>query len=87
VFLEFADNGDRIPAENRVRVFDAFFTTTGGSLALSVVETGKQSIWIYDLRRESRYRLTPNNEPEFLPTWSPDGEFIAFRSGNTLAWT
>ena len=31
VFLEFSDNGDGIPTENRDRVFDAFFTTTGGS--------------------------------------------------------
>src|SRR5262249_39663292 len=31
VFLEFTDNGDGIPPENRDRVFDAFFTTTGGS--------------------------------------------------------
>lgn len=33
VFLEFSDNGDGIPRENRARVFDAFFTTTGGSAA------------------------------------------------------
>jgi signal transduction histidine kinase len=33
VFLEFSDNGDGIPSENRDRVFDAFFTTTGGSAA------------------------------------------------------
>jgi signal transduction histidine kinase len=33
VFLEFSDNGDGIPLENRDRVFDAFFTTTGGSAA------------------------------------------------------
>lgn len=31
VFLEFSDNGDGIPQENRTRVFDAFFTTSGGS--------------------------------------------------------
>jgi signal transduction histidine kinase len=31
VFLEFLDNGDGIPKENRERIFDAFFTTTGGS--------------------------------------------------------
>jgi signal transduction histidine kinase len=31
VFLEFSDNGDGIPRENRELVFDAFFTTTGGS--------------------------------------------------------
>jgi signal transduction histidine kinase len=33
VFLEFCDNGDGIPQENQNRVFDAFFTTTGGSAA------------------------------------------------------
>lgn len=31
VFLEFSDNGDGIPVENRTRVFDAFFTTSGGT--------------------------------------------------------
>ena len=33
VFLEFSDNGDGIPAANRERIFDAFFTTTGGAVA------------------------------------------------------
>jgi signal transduction histidine kinase len=31
VFLEFSDNGDGIPPENREHVFDAFFTTSGGA--------------------------------------------------------
>ena len=31
VFLDFSDDGDGIPTENRDRVFDAFFTTSGGS--------------------------------------------------------
>jgi signal transduction histidine kinase len=31
VFLEFTDNGDGIPKENWERVFDAFYTTTGGT--------------------------------------------------------
>lgn len=33
VYLEFCDNGDGIPLENRELVFHAFFTTTGGSAA------------------------------------------------------
>ena len=59
----------------------------GTRLALSVIQDGKQNIWVYDLGRESRYRLTSGDEPELLPTWTPDGGFLAFRSGNTLAWT
>jgi Tol biopolymer transport system component/DNA-binding winged helix-turn-helix (wHTH) protein len=59
----------------------------GTRLALSVIQEGKQSLWVYDLRRETWNRLTSEDDPEFLPTWTPDGEFLAFRSGNTLAWT
>jgi Signal transduction histidine kinase len=33
VFLEFCDNGDGISPENRDRIFDAFFSTTGASPA------------------------------------------------------
>ena len=59
----------------------------GTRLALSVIQDGKQGLWVYDLKRETWNRLTSEDEPEWLPTWTPDGEFIAFRSGNTLAWT
>lgn len=31
VYLEFCDNGDGIPEANRQHIFDAFFTTGGGS--------------------------------------------------------
>jgi signal transduction histidine kinase len=30
VFVDFADNGDGVPVENTERIFNAFFTTTGG---------------------------------------------------------
>lgn len=33
VFLEFCDNGDGIPIQNRERVFDAFFSTSGAAPA------------------------------------------------------
>jgi hypothetical protein len=59
----------------------------GTRLALSVIQEGKQSLWVYDLKRETWNRLTSEDNPEWLPTWTPDGEFLAFRSGNTLAWT
>jgi serine/threonine-protein kinase len=59
----------------------------GTRLALSVIRGGTQSLWVYDFIRESWNRLTSGDDPEWLPTWTPDGEFLAFRSGNTLAWT
>jgi DNA-binding winged helix-turn-helix (wHTH) protein/Tol biopolymer transport system component len=59
----------------------------GTRLALPVIHEGKQNLWVYDLRRETWNRLTSEDDPESLPTWTPDGEFLAFRSGNTLAWT
>lgn len=31
VFLDFSDNGDGIPLENRSQIFDAFFTTSGAA--------------------------------------------------------
>ncbi len=31
VYLDFCDNGDGVSEENRVHIFDAFFTTSGGS--------------------------------------------------------
>jgi eukaryotic-like serine/threonine-protein kinase len=59
----------------------------GARVALSVVQDGKQNIWVYDLSRETFTRLTSDTGPELFPTWTADGGFIAFRSGDTLAWT
>ncbi len=59
----------------------------GTRLALALFQQGKQNIWVYHLRQETWTRLTFGADTEMLPTWTPDGEFVAFRSGNTLAWT
>jgi Tol biopolymer transport system component/DNA-binding winged helix-turn-helix (wHTH) protein len=59
----------------------------GTRLALTVAQEGKQNIYVYDLGRQTWTRVTFGDDLEWLPTWTPDGEFIAFRSGNSLAWT
>jgi Tol biopolymer transport system component/DNA-binding winged helix-turn-helix (wHTH) protein len=59
----------------------------GKRLAVALFQEGKQNIWVYDLSRETWTRLTSGPDPEMLPTWTPDGEFLAFRSGDGLAWT
>jgi serine/threonine-protein kinase len=58
----------------------------GSRLALSMLRDGKQNLWIYDLHRETWNRLTSDDKPVILPTWTRDGEDLAFRSGNALAW-
>jgi eukaryotic-like serine/threonine-protein kinase len=58
----------------------------GGRVALSVIQDGKQNLRVYDLIRKTWNRLTFEAAPDLLPTWTPDGEFLAFQSGKTLAW-
>jgi Tol biopolymer transport system component len=58
----------------------------GKRLALTIADEALHNVWVYDLRRKSISRLTFDNEPQFLEVWSPDGQFLVFRSGSSLAW-
>jgi Tol biopolymer transport system component/DNA-binding winged helix-turn-helix (wHTH) protein len=58
----------------------------GGRLALAVIQDGKPDLWVYDLSQETWNRLTSDGNRVMMPTWTRDGEYLAFRSGNHLAW-
>ncbi|MFN0172196.1 MAG: protein kinase domain-containing protein [Bryobacteraceae bacterium] len=62
------------------------FSPDGKRLTLTVGEVGKQSVWIYDIAREALTRLTSETEDHAAACWTPDGEFLAFMLGGTLAW-
>ena len=55
----------------------------GARLARSIVDTlrANPDIWLDDLQRGTRLRLTTSGEFDVMPTWSPDGREIAHRSG------
>jgi signal transduction histidine kinase len=87
VFLEFSDNGDGIPKANRDRVFDAFFTTTGGSLARAsdasqAVGTGLGLKIVADIVQSAGGQVEVVDPPEgyattiriTVPAGSPDAD-------------
>ena len=55
----------------------------GGRLARALVDVlrGNPDIWVDDLRRGTRLRLTTSADLDVIPVWSPDGKEIAYRSG------
>jgi eukaryotic-like serine/threonine-protein kinase len=55
----------------------------GGRLARARVDAlrGNPDIWLDDLRRGTRLRLTTSADLDVMPVWSPDGREIAYRSG------
>lgn len=61
----------------------------GKQLAVGVESDGGSDIWIYDIERGTRVRLTTSGSAWF-PSWSPDGKrvvFTSFESGQThLYW-
>ncbi len=58
----------------------------GKRLAAAVVQGPEQHLWIYDLAAGEVKPLTFGSEPQLLPVWTPDGQFVVFRSGSSLAW-
>jgi eukaryotic-like serine/threonine-protein kinase len=55
----------------------------GDRLVRSVVDVlrGNPDIWVEDLRRGTRLRLTTSAQFDVMPIWSPDGRQVAYRSG------
>lgn len=50
------------------------------SLAVQIADHGVLNVWIYDLSRGLRTRLTFDNVGAFSAVWSPDGRALAFAS-------
>lgn len=53
------------------------------TLAMFEPETGNEDVWVQDLARGVRTRLTFDRSNEWSPIWSPDGREIAYASNKS----
>lgn len=53
----------------------------GRRVAVSAIEGDNEDIWIHDVERGTKTRLTFSPEEEGLPAWSPEGDRIAYYKG------
>jgi len=57
-----------------------FALSPQGDKAALQIDTGTSDIWVLDLARDVRTRLTFGPVQNQYPVWSPDGKWIAFQS-------
>ncbi|HXH06714.1 MAG TPA: hypothetical protein VNI83_08995, partial [Vicinamibacterales bacterium] len=58
----------------------------GRRLAVAIESDTGTDIWVYDLQRGTRTRLTASGENAF-PVWGPDTRHLTFYSARQIAWT
>jgi Tol biopolymer transport system component len=61
--------------------FEPRISPDGRRVAVAIEDPG--DVWIYDLARRVRTRLTFSGSDDFAPTWSPDSTRVAFSSQRT----
>jgi eukaryotic-like serine/threonine-protein kinase len=56
----------------------------GARVTRSVLDplTGDADIWVDDLVRDTRVRISTSRDLDLAPVWSPDGHGLAYRSGS-----
>ena len=58
--------------------YDPALSADGRRLAVAIAEAGNSDLWIYDLERHTRSRLTDSPGEDQGPVWHPDGERVAY---------
>ena len=58
----------------------------GRRVAVVGLENGNQDVWIHDLDRPNKTRLTFDADADVRPTWAPGGDRVAFSSQRQGDW-
>jgi serine/threonine-protein kinase len=61
------------------------FSPDGQYVAVTVDAEGGSDVWVYDLRRGARTRLTTSGASGF-PVWTPDGRRVSFHASRPGPW-
>jgi len=60
------------------QIFDVEISPDGSKVAVRAQDGGDLDLWIHDIERSTKTRLTFADDIEGSPAWSPDGETITF---------
>ncbi len=77
----FDREGNELGELDAPRLYDGpALSPTGDRLAVVITddESGKGDIWIFDLERGSKNRLTFDDGDDMMASWTPDGKSVAY---------
>jgi len=82
---------DRTGRTEPLRAEPAFYlfprlSPDGNRLLVRVTQGSSADLWIDDLLRDSRMRLTKGPTLNSMPEWSPDGRYVVFESAGGMFW-
>lgn len=66
------------------RMRNPAFSPDGHRVAVTAMERGNTDIWVHDIDRGTKIRLTNHLDFEDSAVWSPDGENLMYSSGPVL---